>query len=177
MQLAADARGGISHLLRIILIQTGTYELQTIDLASKAVAVSRFMVVEGALPAGLARALEPGASTTSRWPSSLVGTWQGRVAPNGAALRPVLITLTGGETGAVVGTIAYPSLECGGELWLMNAPGDPVLGEHITYGQERCSGAGLVTVRLGKDGALEIQRTEAGHPAAPSAIGTLPKRM
>lgn len=175
MQFVADSRGGVSHLIRIILILNGTYELQMIDLASKATAVSRFMVVEGALPAAPV-------SQGDRTPPGFGGVWQGQVSrprpPKAPEAQMVMVTLSGGEVGAVVGTLAYPSLSCGGELWLIGvSAGSVQLGEHITYGEERCSGHGIVIVGVGKDGALQFQRIDVEHPDAPPAVGTLPRRM
>ena len=44
-------------------------------------------------------------------------------------------TLVGGRIGAVVGTVAYPADNCGGELWLVSASADSIqLGEMIRYG-------------------------------------------
>jgi hypothetical protein len=170
MQFVADAGGKVSHTIRIILIQTGTYELQMIDLASKAVAVSRFMVVEGTVPKL--------SSSDDLGVLLLKGAWQGTIS-RAPESQTMMVTLSGGETGAVVGTVAYPSLACGGELWQIGSPGEGsvLLGEHITYGEDRCTGHGIVSIRPVKDGALEIQRTDAEHPGAPPAVGTLPKRM
>jgi hypothetical protein len=172
MQLTADARGAIAHTIRIILIQLGTYELQAVDLSSKAVATSRFMVVEGTLP-------PTGPPQSNRTPPPYVGVWQGSIARPGVSPRqPVLVTLSGGETGAVVGTIAYPGLSCGGELWLLTVAADSVhLGEQITYGEERCTTHGILTVKPAGDGGLEIQRREAEQPSALPASGTLPRRQ
>jgi len=172
MQFTADARGEITHTIRIILILTGTYELQAIDLTSRKVVSSRFMVVEGVLPAG-------GKPLSNRTPASYAGVWQGTiVGPGIPQPRAVLITLTGGETGGVVGTIAYPALACGGELWLIRVAADSVqLGEHITYGEERCTTHGIVTARVAADGGLDIRRIETHQPAAPPAVGVLPRRL
>jgi hypothetical protein len=170
MQFTADARGELTHIITVILIQTGTYELQMIDLTSKAIAVSRFMVVEGKLPAP--------AAPPDRLPASIQGVWQGQLSRAGRAqAQSVLVALSGGQAGGVVGSVAYPSLACGGELWLLGASGDSVqLGEHITYGEDRCRDA-IVTARPARDGSLELQRRDAAHLDAAPAVGTLPKRM
>ena len=99
MQFIADASGNVSHVIRIILIQIGTYELQMVDLTSKAVGASRFMVVEGTPP--------PAAATpkTDRTPPSYSGTWQGSITGKGKPpSQMVLVSLSGGEIGGVVGT-------------------------------------------------------------------------
>jgi hypothetical protein len=171
MSFTADARGEVSHLITIILILTGTYEVQMIDLASKAVAVSRFMVVEGTLPA-------VSGSPSDRMAPSRAGTWHGPVVRAGSPqAQTVLMSLSGGGIGGAVGTVAYPSAGCGGELWLLGVSGDSVqLGEHITYGEDRCRD-GVVTARPSKDGSLEIQRRDAAHVDGVPASGTLPRRQ
>jgi hypothetical protein len=172
MQFVADARGNVAHVIRIILIQLGTYELQMIDLTSKAVGSSRFMVVEGAPP-------KTGSPGSDRMPPAYSGTWHGSITGKGApSSQMVLVSLSGGETGGVVGTVAYPGLTCGGELWLLDATADSVvLGEQITYGEERCPTHGIVTVKPSADGALEFQRREAEQPDAAPVVGTLPRRL
>ena len=98
MQFIADARGNVSHVIRIILIQIGTYELQMVDLTSKAVGSSRFMVVEGTPPA-------PGTPKSDRTPPWSSGTWQGSISGKGKPpAQMVLVSLSGGEIGGVVGT-------------------------------------------------------------------------
>lgn len=170
MQLKADARGDVSHLVRIILIQTGTYEIEMVDTATKAVATSRFMVVEGPVP--------PVPAEARKTPDAYTGVWQGSVTSQGAPPQMVLVSLSGGETGGVVGTIAYPGLSCGGEVWLLGVSGDGVqLGEQITYGEERCDGRGIVAVKAVADGSLEFQRRDTRHPATAPAVGTLPRRQ
>ena len=78
----------------------------------------------------------------------------------------------------VVGTVAYPALTCGGELWLLDVTTDSVvLGEQITYGEERCPTHGIVTVKPSADGALEFQRREAEQPDATPVVGILPRRL
>ena len=173
MQFTTNASGEITHTIRIILIQTGTYELQAIDLTSKKVASSRFMVVEGTPPRLSSKREDQLAVLMHK------GVWQGTIARAGQKeSRPMLVSLSGGEVGAVVGTVAYPSLACGGELWNMGASGElhVLLGEHITYGEERCTSHGLVSIRPAADGGLEIERREAESPAAAPAMGVLPQR-
>jgi hypothetical protein len=175
MQLTADARGEVSHTINIILTEIGTYELQWIDLSSKAEVSSRFMVAER-VPVASA---PPAASPLERTPETYVGVWQGRVSgASGPEAQLVLVALSGGAAGGVVGTVAYPGFSCGGELWLLGGSGDSVqLGEHITYGEERCTGHGIIAVRRSQDGGLEFQRREAGHLDAPPAAGKLAKRL
>jgi hypothetical protein len=170
MAFTANGSGEVSHLITIILILTGTYEVQMIDLASKTVAVSRFIVVEGTVP-------PPGTWEDALAVLELEGVWQGAVSrASPPDSRTVIVALSGGEIGAVVGTVAYPSLSCGGELWLVGfAKGSAYLGEHITYGEQRCSD-GIVTVRPSKDRALEVQRRDAARFSGVPASGMLPHR-
>ena len=143
MQFIADARGNVSHVIRIILIQIGTYELQMVDLTSKAVGSSRFMVVRG-YTAGSGDA-EDGSNAAL----VLSGTWQGMSGKGKPPTQMVLVSLSGGEIGGVVGTVAYPALTCGGELWLLDVTADSVvLGEQITYGEERCPTHGIVNPHI-----------------------------
>jgi hypothetical protein len=145
-----------------------------IDLKTNAIAVTRFMVVEGTLPA-------PPGSNAGRTPASFAGVWQGEMAypqAQPAGRQMVMVALSGGAVGAVVGSVAYPSLACGGELWLMGVAGDSVqLGEHITYGENACASHGVVTARVAPNGALDVQRIVAEDPKAPPATGMLPRRL
>ena len=76
-----------------------------------------------------------------------------------------------------MGTVAYPSLLCGGELWLLGVGADFIqLGEVITYGDERCAGRGVVTVRAATDGTLGFAWRDAYRPGPEAAAGTLARR-
>jgi hypothetical protein len=169
MTFIADPRGEFSHVINIIPYMTGTYELQMVDVTSKAVTSTRFfMLAVGNVPLPKSQA--------ERTPPAYVGVWQGSLVQKEPARSPsALIALAGGEPGGVVGTIAYPSLTCGGELWLLGVYGESIeLAEMITYGEERCGGRGTITATLGRDGALQFQWRDATRPGG--ATGTLPRR-
>ncbi len=52
--------------------------------------------------------------TTNIVPSGYVGVWRGNGIQNNKNQWSILITLISGEVDSIVGTIAYPSLNCGG---------------------------------------------------------------
>ena len=169
MAFTADARGEFSHLITIVPTMTGTYEVQMVDQTSKAVTSTRFLMMAPA-------SAPPLKSLADRTPPSYVGVWQGSVVQKAPARSlTALVALSGGDAGAVVGTIAYPSLSCGGELWLLAVYADAIqLAETITYGEERCLGHGIITATLGRDGGLQFQWRDAMRPV--TAVGTLPRR-
>jgi hypothetical protein len=168
----ADARGELTHTISIILTETGTYELQMVDEATKAVATTRFMITTTPIPP---------IGRIDRAPSALDGVWHGDVVGSTAAgprRAAVLLSFSGGEPGGIVGTIAYPSLGCGGELWLLGARGDVVvIGEQITYGEERCEAHGILSVRSMAEGRLEVERRTAEEPQAAPATAILRRRQ
>lgn len=66
-------------------------------------------------------------------PAAYVGVWEGRGAQTGLQWS-ILMALTPGEDNSIVGTIAYPSLTCGGELTLHRINTQSIeLSEHLTY--------------------------------------------
>jgi hypothetical protein len=149
MPLDADARGEFSHLVTIVPEMYGTYELRIMDELTKATAFSRFMLV----PRGHAAPL---AATQTTTPTGFIGVWEGTVAQKPRP-APIVLTLSGGPRGAVVGTVAYPVQACGGEVWLIGAGADFVqLGEMITYGAASCAGRGIITARLARNAQLQF---------------------
>jgi hypothetical protein len=169
MPMKADAKGVVTHEITIVPNTFGTYELQLEDRMTKEVATQRFLMV----PLTFDKAVK---TQLPRLPGSFDGVWDGMVTQQGASTPSrTLVSLTGGRIGSVVGTIAYPSLRCGGELWLVSASNDSVqLGEVILYGQDRCSGRALLTMGQDKSGALTMQWRDIS--GAGSAKGTLKKR-
>ena len=157
----ADAQGTMTHEITIVPNTFGTYELLVEDLATKT-------------------------SASHRLPAEYMGVWEGSVAgsaagPNGPARRDVpgagdtTVTLGGGRVGAVVGTVAYPALLCGGEVWLVSATKERVqLGEVITYGQERCTGRALVTMGAPQKGAAAYEWRDVMDRG--TGTGTLKRR-
>jgi hypothetical protein len=169
MTFVASPRGEFFHEINIIPFMTGTYEVQMVDETSKAVTSTRFFMMAPGTP-------PPPKAEAERTPSSYVGVWQGSVVQKDPARSSTaLVALSGGDAGAIVGTIAYPSLSCGGELWLLAVYTDSIqLGEVITYGEERCAGRAIVTVMVARDGSLQFQWRDMLRPG--NSAGTLPRR-
>jgi len=117
------------------------------------------------LLAGCAPAMHPGVTPDPQRP--FIGSWQGRGEqsddPTGWSIAA---TIAGGEVGAVVGTITYPSLSCGGELVLRRVGQDGMeLREHITHG--RCVDQGIINLAVRPGGWLAFDwRTEADGATA-----------
>ena len=171
MTFEADRGGAFTHTITIVPTMIGTYELRMTDRESRGEASTRFMMAavgSAPLPAG----------PSDQMPAVYGGVWQGSAGGKGSGeAAPAIVTLSGGTAGSVVGTIAYPSLLCGGELWLLGAYADSIqLGETITYGEERCAGRGIVTLRRAADATVTFSWRNAYEPAAPAASGTLTRR-
>jgi hypothetical protein len=174
MTFGADARGALSHPITIVPVMFGTYEVHITEERTGRVATTRFMMVAPQWPV-LA------ASDASSLPSAFIGVWNGDVVVTGGprdAASPAMVSLAGGATGTVVGTVAYPSRLCGGELWLMGVNGGAIqLGEVITYGGERCAGDGVVTLSPPMEGRTTLLWRDAGAKGGPSGgSGTLVRR-
>jgi hypothetical protein len=122
-----------------------------------------------------------GVTKVERTTPAYSGVWFGEAARTAAPSRraaTVLLSLSGGEAGRIVGTIAYASLVCGGELWLIGMLGDAaLLGEHITYGRDRCESHGVVSTRVRPDGRLEYERRTGEEPHGAEATGVLDRRQ
>ena len=178
----ADEKGLFAHEITIVPNTFGTYELLVEDLATKTSASQRFLMV----PHGFSPAVT---TQADRMPAEIAGLWQGTVAspasssspltagskPAGRNAHDAVLTLSGGPVGGVVGTVSYPTLLCGGEVWLIAVTKDSVqLGEVITYGEERCTGRALVTARAPQKGALAYAWRDVMNRGA--ATGTLSRR-
>ena len=113
-----------------------------------------------------AEADEPMASL----PAEYLGTWEGTgVQVNPAAEWPMVVDLTGGGVGEVVGTISYPSLGCGGDFVLRSAGGGAVeVTEDITVGTDVCVD-GLTRLALASDGTLIYEWTSPDGASRASA--------
>jgi hypothetical protein len=173
MTFTTDVRGEVTHAITIVPIAFGTYEVRFVEEVTTVAASTRFVMVAPGWPA-------PGeTSQTATVPEALVGVWAGNVveASSGSA-SPALVALTGGPVGTVVGTVAYPARECGGELWLIGAPDASVqLGEVISYGVERCTGDGIIALTVPKDGRASFTWRDAGRQdAVAGATGSLSMR-
>ncbi|HET7232669.1 MAG TPA: hypothetical protein VFJ16_21845 [Longimicrobium sp.] len=86
--------------------------------------------------------------------SAFIGSWTGSGTQSDEPGEwTISTTIAGGEVGAVVGSIAYPSLSCGGDLILRDATTERMkLREHITYGS--CLDQGIITLRVRPGGVL-----------------------
>ena len=171
MTFEADASGAFTHMITIVPPITGTYEVRMTDRDSKATTSTRFLM------AAVGTAPLP-KSQGEQMPQTYAGVWQGRATPKAGEASPVVVTLAGGSEGGVVGSVAYPSLLCGGELWLLGVYGDSIqLGERITYGDERCAARGVVTVRPERGGGLSFGWRDAYQPGVGGTVsGTLSRR-
>ena len=171
MTFEADARGEFTHTITIVPPMTGTYEVRMTDRDSREATSTRFMMMAVGTPPSPAQ-------QSDQTPTPYVGVWQGRVTQKTSPeTSPVQITLSGGRTGGVVGTVVYPAQLCGGELWLLGAYADSIeLGETITYGEERCAGRGVVTVRVAPGGILAFRWRDALQPGPDVAVGILSRR-
>lgn len=111
-------------------------------------------------------------------PSGFQGSWKGTGSQSDqpGVKWTIALTLGDGPSGEVVGTITYPSLQCGGDLILRGGDGRGVeLLERITFGE--CVDRGIVTIanaRGGAEGRLSYSwRNDAGL----EAHGLLQKAM
>lgn len=101
-----------------------------------------------------------------------VGVWEGNGTQNSGSSWTILITLVEGETNEVVGTIAYPSLRCGGKLTLQSASASELTFlESITYGGN-CVDQGIVTLSVND---LPHQMSYTWERGSSNAAGSLEK--
>lgn len=103
-------------------------------------------------------------------PAQFIGTWNGEgTQVNPAGEWTIEVVIVGGPV-EQVGTIFYPSLECGGVLLLRSAGANWLeVGEDITYGE--CEDDGIVTLTPMADGRLRYAWRKEGIDMA--AEGTL----
>jgi len=105
-------------------------------------------------------------------PGPFSGIWVGQGFQYNPAIQwSILLGFANGSIGTIVGSIAYPSLRCGGELHLRAASGNRIeLLEDITYGN--CVDQGIIATTLVANGAMNFEyRETATGPIA--AIGSL----
>lgn len=128
------------------------------------------MAAAGLILAGCLPALAGGGGL----PMAFLGGWEGRGSRSDQPGEwTISADITGGEPGGVVGTIAYPSLGCRGELRLIASSGVVMeLAERITQGE--CVDGGTITLAAQEDGGLRYLWRKEGHPA--DAEGTLRRR-
>jgi hypothetical protein len=85
-----------------------------------------------------------------------VGVWEGNGSQAGSSWT-ISITLTPGAVNSVVGTIAYPSLSCGGNLTLRRIKAQSIeLAEEFTYGAKQCV-RGIVVLQPSSDKKLKYK--------------------
>ncbi|NJL57890.1 hypothetical protein HC928_24220 [bacterium] len=105
-------------------------------------------------------------------PAEYVGVWKGRGTQSGSEWS-ILLALTPGEVRTTLGTIAYPSLACGGELTLRGVRIQSIeLSEHLTY-PGNCVNDGIVSLRPTSNGQLRYEWFYANGSLA--ATGSLQK--
>jgi hypothetical protein len=95
------------------------------------------------------------AQTRNTVPLEYRGVWRGNgVQKNPNSQWSILIAITGGTINSVIGTVAYPSLSCGGELRLRRVSALFIeLSESITYGN--CINNGIMTLKTSPTRDLE----------------------
>ncbi|HEX8244491.1 MAG TPA: hypothetical protein VF541_13375 [Longimicrobium sp.] len=96
--------------------------------------------------AGCSVAVHTGRPASPLIAPGFVGSWKGSGQQSDHPGEwSIALTLADGGRGAVVGTITYPSLTCGGDLILREADGGRVaLLERITFGE--CVDGGMITL-------------------------------
>ncbi len=98
-------------------------------------------------------------SPASEVPSGYVGVWRGW----GESLSfqsqwSILIAISGGKIGSVVGTFAYPSLSCGGELILTRVNADSIeVFEKYDFGTGSCVADGTDALKLTSSNTLDYR--------------------
>lgn len=84
---------------------------------------------------------------SSRLPATYVGVWEGKGVQDTGSQWSILIALTPGGVDSVIGTMAYPSLSCGGELTLRQITTHSIeLFEDLTYLGNNCLSRGTVVL-------------------------------
>lgn len=125
------------------------------------------MALGAVLVAGCSAAMGGGAG---RVPVELIGTWNGVGSQTDQAGEWTIEAIIVGGPVEQVGTISYPSLECGGVL-LFRGVRNGVLEvmEDITYGQ--CVDEGIITFTPTAGGTARFDWRKEGYDA--TARGTL----
>jgi hypothetical protein len=105
-------------------------------------------------------------------PVGYLGVWKGAGAQDNGSKWTILIALTPGKINSIAGTVAYPSLNCGGELTLKRSSFQALeLAEKITYGD--CVDQGTMVLKLISIGKLQFNWFYPDGKAG--AIGRLQK--
>jgi hypothetical protein len=100
-----------------------------------------------------------GATTSStKLPAAYVGVWKGSGVQDNGSKWSILIALTPGGENSVIGTMAYPSLSCGGELTLRRVNTQSIkLFENLTYLGNNCISRGTVALEVLPDERLKYE--------------------
>src|ERR1041384_5186782 len=113
----------------------------------------RMMVMAGAVLALSGCSVGMSSGAQQGVPAQFIGTWNGE----GSQVNPpgewtIEAVIVGGPV-RQVGTISYPSLQCGGVLVLRSAGANWLeVDEDITYGE--CEDGGVITFTPSADGRL-----------------------
>ncbi|MCS6794130.1 MAG: hypothetical protein N3E45_01445 [Oscillatoriaceae bacterium SKW80] len=125
------------------------------------------------------QANQPQSDTTEQanriLPFRFVGIWKGEGNQTGLSDGwSISIALKPGKIGETIGTIAYPSLGCGGELTLHSVNTNSIeLNEVITYGKE-CAQSGIVTLKQIANQTVEYKWSSPNYPGI-TASGVVTK--
>lgn len=108
-------------------------------------------------------------------PVTFLGTWEGRgTQTDQEGEWTIRADLVGGQPGAIIGTIAYPSLDCTGDLTLRLAtPTSLEVVERISEGQ--CVDGGTITLTSTGDGRLRFDWRLEGYPATAEGMLQRPR--
>lgn len=114
------------------------------------------------------------AQTINGVPPGYVGVWKGHGFQDNNTEWSILMTLISGTVDSIVGTIAYPTLTCGGELTLQRVNANSIeLYEDITYGNSRCVDNGIDTLKLVSNKKLEYRWQHSTTSNHSTATGTV----
>jgi hypothetical protein len=131
---------------------------------------TRLLLAAGLL-AACAPAMQSAAVSAGNHP--FVGSWRGTGEQSDEPGRSwsIAATIAPGRVGDVVGTITYPSLQCGGDLELRSVSADSlVVREHIAFGT--CVDLGIVTLRYQRPAVLAYAwRSETSNLTAHGQLG------
>jgi serine/threonine protein kinase len=98
-------------------------------------------------------------------PAAFVGTWRGSIDQQGYANPyPVIVTITKGRLGEIVGHSSYPTLECSSSLTLNSASADRlIVQEQVTTGRINCTNT-VITLNRNAGGTLDYSfKSPSGH--------------
>jgi hypothetical protein len=108
-------------------------------------------------PSLLSGHLKTAADAQSTRLSAYVGVWKGEGVQNNGSKWSILMALAPGNSNSIVGTIAYPSLACGGELTLRRVNTKSIeMSENLTY-VGTCVGGGTVSLQPTSSNGLQYK--------------------